>query len=80
MPQSLLDTGAFLNGACGRPKDQGKPPVVAFAGGKSGSKSTRPVQSQLSSLATAHRQVMQAVNPFMAHRCGYNDLEGGLMT
>jgi hypothetical protein len=24
MPQSLLDTGAFLNGACGRPKSQGK--------------------------------------------------------
>ena len=60
------------------PKGQGKYAIPPFSGGKSGSKSTRPAQSQLSSLIKAHRQVMQAVNPFMAHRCGYSESEAWL--
>jgi hypothetical protein len=79
MPQSLLDTGAFLNGACGRPKGQGKilmSPLLAV-------NQSRNLLSRSNfsiDILYVYRHVMQSVNPFMAHRCGYTESDGGLMT
>jgi hypothetical protein len=79
MPQSLLDTGELSRGACGALKSRLNPicrPSLAVNQSRN-----RLCRSNCSiDILYVHSYAMQSVNPFMAHRCGYTELDGGLMT